>query len=103
MATIAELYDQAVRYHQSGNLQQAESLYRVIIQTEPAHAAAHHLLGLLAASTGRHETAVTLLRRAVALSPGDADCHFNLGIVLMSGGQAAEAIAFFRETSLIGI
>ena len=50
MATIAELLDLAARYHQSGNLQQAEMLYGKILQADPGHATAHHLLGLLAAS-----------------------------------------------------
>ncbi|HWY85853.1 MAG TPA: tetratricopeptide repeat protein [Gemmataceae bacterium] len=98
MPTPAELFDLAVRYHQSGNFEQAESLYRQIIQTEPSHSAAHHLLGFLAHQSGRHETVITLIRQAITLEPANADHHFSLAIVLASQGQLAEAIACYRHT-----
>ena len=48
MSSTAQSFALAKRHHDGGNWQQAEALYRQIIQTEPTHAAAHHLLGLLA-------------------------------------------------------
>jgi tetratricopeptide (TPR) repeat protein len=97
MATTSELFDLAVRRHQSGGLPQAEALYRQVIQAEPAHAAAHHMLGLLAHQTGRHDAAIELIRKAVTLNPADAGCRFNLGIALSAQGRFAEAEACFRQ------
>ena len=69
MNTIAELFQRAVQFHRGGNLGQAEPLYRQVLQADPTHAEAHHLLGLLAHQTGHHEPAIALLRQAIALNP----------------------------------
>ena len=97
MATISELFDLAVRNYQSGNARQAEALCRQVLQSEPGHDGAHHMLGVLALRAGHPEAAITLIRRAIALNPMNADCHFNLGIALMSQGRPAEAIACYRQ------
>jgi tetratricopeptide (TPR) repeat protein len=97
MATIAELLDLAARYHQSGNLQQAEMLYGQILQIDPGHVTAHHLLGLIAHQAGRSDAAIALIRKAIALDPADVECRFNLGAVLMNQGRLAEAAECYRE------
>ena len=76
MSTVAELYNLAVLCHQRGNLVQAETLYRQVLQSDPAHAQAHHYLGLLAFQTGHLEAAESWLRQALVLNPRDADAHF---------------------------
>ncbi len=48
MATIPENLTVALQYHQSGNLQQAGAIYRQILQVDPNHAEALHLLGVVA-------------------------------------------------------
>ncbi len=98
MSTSTELFNLAVRYHQGGNLAQAEPLYRQILHADPANAGALHLLGLLAHQTGHGDAALALLRQASALDTGVAGVHFNLGIVLMGQQQFAEAAASFRQT-----
>jgi len=97
MSTIAELFARALRSHQSGDLRQAEPLYRQILQADPSHADAHHLLGLIGYQTGHHEAAVPLMRRAIALAPSAAVYHSNLGLVLKDLGQLDEAIACYRR------
>src|SRR5437868_15195509 len=97
MATIAELFDLAVRHHRSGNLAQAEPLYRQVLQAEPAHAHALHLLGLLAYQTGAHEAANGLIRKAIALNPSVAVFHSNLGVVLKDQGLIGEAITSYEQ------
>jgi len=97
MSTIAELFARALRYHQSGNLRQAEPLYRHILQLDPSHADAHHLLGLIGYQTGHHEPAAALLRRAIALDPSAALYLTNLGLVLEKLGQRDEAVGCYRR------
>jgi Tfp pilus assembly protein PilF len=96
--TIKELFDQAVRYHRCGNVQQAEALYRQVVQAAPAHAAAHRMLGLIAHQAGQQQTAIALLRQAVRLDGDNADAHFDLGQVLFSQGDLAEGIECCRQT-----
>jgi tetratricopeptide (TPR) repeat protein len=97
MASVVELFDLALRHHQSRNLAQAESLYHQILQVEPAHVEARHLLGALAHQTGRHEVAISLIRGAIALCPTVPLFHTNLGLVLRQQGHHAEAVLCFRE------
>src|ERR1700682_6054026 len=63
--TINELFASAVRFHQSGQLQQAEALYRQVLEVHPSHADALHLLGILAHQTGHQQAAISLIRQAI--------------------------------------
>jgi thioredoxin-like negative regulator of GroEL len=46
MGTISEALAIALQHHQAGRLQSAEQIYRQILEIEPNHADAVHLLGL---------------------------------------------------------
>ena len=95
--SIAEIFEQALRYHQQGDLRQAEPLYRAVVRADPNHADAHHLLGVLLHQTGRPEEAYPLIRRAIALAPDVTEYHFNLGTILADRGRQEQAIACLHE------
>jgi tetratricopeptide (TPR) repeat protein len=97
MFTIGEMFNQAVLFHQRGQLAQAEPLYRQIIEINPNHADAHHLLGLLARQSGQRQAAGSLIQRAISLNPRALAFHFNLGMVFLDLGQPAEAARCFRQ------
>src|SRR6266404_4629426 len=97
MATLTEALALALQYHQAGNLQQAEYLYRQILQTDPRQADALHLLGLIAHQRGQHDAAIDLIRRALASNPGVAGYHANLGLVYLAANRPAEAAACFEQ------
>ncbi len=97
MPTIGEMFNQAVLLHQRGQLAQAEPLYRHIIEINPNHADAHHLLGLLARQSGQREAAVALIQRAIALNPHAIAYHFNLGMVYLDLSQISDAAQNFRQ------
>jgi protein O-GlcNAc transferase len=99
MATISEALAVAVRYHRSGNLQQAEAIYRQILQADPNHADALQLLGVIAAQAGRFELAVQYISRAIRKRPSDPTFHNNLGNALKGQGRLAEAIANIKRPS----
>jgi protein O-GlcNAc transferase len=97
MATVAEVYAQALQNHQAGNLPLAEQLYVQILRADPRHADAHHLLGALALQTGRFELAVRSIGQAVAINPASADYHCNLGLARQTLGQRDQAVTSYRE------
>lgn len=97
MPTVAELFNQAVSHHQSGNLKEAEALYRQVLQLDHFHADGRHLLGLLAHQTGHHDAAIYLIRQAIALMPNVAAFHSNLGTVLQAAARAPEAFLSFER------
>jgi cytochrome c-type biogenesis protein CcmH/NrfG len=61
MATIPEALAIAIGHHQAGRTQDAEQIYRQILQAEPNHPDALHLLGVIAAQVGKHEIAMESL------------------------------------------
>jgi tetratricopeptide (TPR) repeat protein len=87
----------AVAHHQSGQLQQAETLYRQVLASEPNHADALHLLGLLAHQAGDNQTAVELMGEAARLSPKIAFIHNNLGMALQDQGNLDAAMEQYRQ------
>jgi protein O-GlcNAc transferase len=95
MTAIAEKFAQALRHHQAGSLGEAERLYRQILQAEPEHADANHLLGVLAYQGGHCEQAVTLIGRAISVSPRAACYHSNLGLALEELGQVDAAVGSY--------
>ena len=92
-----QAFDAAWKHYQAGQLQQAEPLCRQIVQADASHAGALHLLGLIAARTGRDDLAVDYLDAALRLEPDFADAHNVLGIVLVKQRRLAEAVASFRR------
>jgi len=95
--SIAAALDFAVRHHQAGNLQTAESIYRQVLQFEPDNPEALHLLGVIAYQQQRYETAVTLITRSLARKPDFADAHSNLGNALREMGRLDEAELSYRK------
>ena len=97
MATISEALAIAIQHHQAGRLQAAEQIYRQILQVEPNHPDAIHLLGMIAYQAGKHAAAVEYIRRAIGLRGTSATFHNNLGNVLMDQGKRDEAVACYRR------
>ena len=60
---------QAVSAHNKGKLQEAERLYRAILQAQPAHPDANHNLGLIAISVDQTSKALQLFKNALEANP----------------------------------
>jgi protein O-GlcNAc transferase len=97
MPTIGQLFEQALRHHQSGDLALAENHYRQILQADPRHADAWHLLGVIAEQVGRHDLAVEYIGQALRLKPAFAEAYSNLGVALCEQGKLADAEACYQE------
>jgi tetratricopeptide (TPR) repeat protein len=97
MVTVAELFNLALRHHQSGNLQEAELLYRQILDADPSHSGAYLFLGAIAHQSGRLENALELVRHAIALNPYDPAYHYNFGNILTEQGRREEAVVSYQE------
>ena len=67
--TIEQALQQGVAAHKEGKLQEAERLYRAILQSEPAHPDANHNLGVLAVSVNKAEAALPLFKTALEANP----------------------------------
>ena len=67
--TIEQALKQGVAAHKEGKLQDAERLYRAILQSQPAHPDANHNLGILAVSLNKADVALPLLKIALEAKP----------------------------------
>jgi len=97
MTTIPEALTMALEHHRGGNIQQAETIYRQILQVDPVHAEALHYLGLIAHQVGKHDIAVDYLERSLALVPESPVFHSNLGLAYQALGKLDQATASYRE------
>ena len=52
--TVDQALKEAIAAHKEGKLQDAERLYRAILEAQPSHPDANHNLGVLAVAVGKH-------------------------------------------------
>jgi predicted O-linked N-acetylglucosamine transferase (SPINDLY family) len=97
MATIPEALTIALQHHQAGRLSQAEAIYRQILQVQPRHPDALHLLGVVAHQMGKHDIGADFIRQAIDLRPGDAKFYNNLGEAYRAQGKLAEAVVHYEK------
>ncbi|MEO6434461.1 MAG: tetratricopeptide repeat protein, partial [Tepidisphaeraceae bacterium] len=91
----------ALQHHRQGQLQQAETIYRQVLQQQPNNHDAMQLLGALAYQVGQMTAAAELIGKAIAIAPGKVHYHANLGMVLMKSGREREAEAALRRAIAI--
>lgn len=75
-----------------GQLSDAEALLRQILQVQPNHAHALHLLGVIAHQAGRPELAIELIEKAIQRNDKEALFHANLGEMYRQQGALDRAI-----------
>ena len=88
-------FNQGLALHQQGKLADAARLYSEVLQQQPNHFDALHLLGVIAAQTKKTELAVELITKAIRLNATVAAAHSNLGIALLHLKRPAEALASY--------
>lgn len=87
----------AVQYHRAGRFEEAEQIYRQVLQADPGQADALHLLGVLASQRGDDERAVEFIERAIRSDEHQASFHNNLARALYRLGRCAEAILAYQR------
>src|ERR1700730_5248561 len=97
VAQPAQGFQQAVAFHQHGQLDDAERLYRAVLQVDANNFGALHNLAALNIQRGRPEEAAASLRRALALQPNSTMAHISLGNALQAMSRFDEAIASFER------
>jgi predicted O-linked N-acetylglucosamine transferase (SPINDLY family) len=98
---ITEAFNIALQHHQAGRLQEAEAIYRQILQIQPDHPDALHLLGVIAHQVGQHHIAVDYISRAIGLNPKTAEYYLNLGEAYRAQGKLEEAATSYRQAVML--
>lgn len=53
---ISAEYKKAIQFHQAGQLQAAEAIYKKILEIQPSHPDSLHYLGVIAHQSGKMQT-----------------------------------------------
>ncbi len=94
---LSALLAEAVAHQQAGQADQADALYRQILESDPTHLPALSNLGVVWAAQGRITEAQEIYRRALTLAPRDADILTNLGNLQVAQDAMTEAEATYRQ------
>jgi len=94
---IQRKFELAVAQHRAGRLNEAARGYQEILQIQPGHLDALHMLGLVFFQAGQHQKALDLIRQALLGKPNDSGCHVDYGLALAATGQVDAAIAEYRH------
>jgi protein O-GlcNAc transferase len=97
--SIQENFDAALQLQRAGRFAEAETIYLRIIQNDPRHADANHMLGVIAYLTNRGDQAISRISQAIAINPAITDYHYNLGKILASQNRLEEALAAYYQAA----
>src|SRR5438477_4766355 len=95
-STAAQTIETALAHHRAGRLGEAEAIYRQILQSNPNHADALHLLGVLAHQTGHNDAAVQLISQAIRQGAG-SEAYNNLGSVFRAQNNLQDAFGAYQK------
>ena len=90
------VFQNAVRLHEQGKLDEAEAVYRQLLEINPEHTDLLHLLGMIAMQRKSFDSAIDLLYKAVRLAPDSAAYEFTLAQALQDAGHPKEALEHYR-------
>ncbi|MBQ7633070.1 MAG: tetratricopeptide repeat protein [Alphaproteobacteria bacterium] len=91
------MFQKAVELQQNGALNEAEQIYRQILETAPNNADVLNLLGLIAQTRGIHNEAVGYFYKAIENAPQHWPIFFNLAVSLGALGKFLEATEAYQK------
>jgi predicted O-linked N-acetylglucosamine transferase (SPINDLY family) len=91
------MVQEALALHRQGKIDEAEAIYRRVLDAHPDHSDALHLFGALLLQRGRIDESIASLRRSVEIKPHYPEAHNNLAIALQKRGETEQALAHWEK------
>ena len=101
--TIEQVLQQGIAAHKEGKLQEAERLYKVILQVQPEHPDANHNLGIIAASIDKVALALPLFKTALKANPKIEQFWLSYIDALIKENQLETAKNILAEGKKMGL
>lgn len=98
---IQSIFQQAVKCHQQGLLEQASKGYQHVLARQPKNFSALLYYGVLAGQLFNFKLAATLLARAAEVDPSKAAVHYNLALALRDCGDYRRSQESFEKAIAI--
>jgi tetratricopeptide (TPR) repeat protein len=92
-----DLFDRAHAAEQTGDIAEAEKLYRLLMKSDPTDASAPFNLGNMLRAAARTVEAEAALRAATRANPAFAEAWYNLADLLDNQGRSEAAIECLRK------
>jgi len=99
--TVDQALQIAIQYQQTGQLAEAEDIYRQILTAYPDQADALHLLGITAHQTNRNDLAEQLITKALSIAPDNTTFRLSLGSVFQAQQRTDDAIKWYEQTLVL--
>ena len=94
---IKEILDKALTSHSRDLLDDAETSYRQVLEIEPQHAQALHMLGALLDQRGNHREGIDLIRSSLEIDKENPSTYNSLGNALAAIGELDAAVEAYQE------
>ena len=101
--TTDQALQQGIAAHREGKLQDAERLYRAILEAQPNHPDANHNLGVLAVAVGKPLEAIPLFKLALEANPRIEQFWLSYIDALIKLEQFDEAKRVLAESEKSGV
>jgi len=95
--TPAKAVEMAGQLYSRGQYAPAARVCQQVIESRPANADAHNILGVTLAAMGRNDEAIESIKRAIKVNANAPSYHANLGEILRQSGRTEEAEAALKE------
>lgn len=100
-AWLAQTLSMADQHRRAGRVAEAEALCREVLKSEPHHADAHHMLGVIAHQAGNMPAAIEMLRLAIAANDRVALYQSNYCELLRLAGRPREAVEAGERATIL--
>lgn len=100
---IEQALPQAIACHQGGHLQEAERLYRAILQVQPRHPVANHNLGVLAVQVKQPAAGLPHFKVSLEVDPKQGQYWISFIDALIQAGQLNEAYRVLAQGRASGL
>jgi protein O-GlcNAc transferase len=94
---INEATQLALKYLQTGDLQNAENVLSEIVQKQPDNISILNLLGLLYYQLQKYDSAIDIMKKLIGLDQNNFQAHFIIAHSLQEKGQLDEAVIYYQE------
>jgi 2-polyprenyl-3-methyl-5-hydroxy-6-metoxy-1,4-benzoquinol methylase/tetratricopeptide (TPR) repeat protein len=94
---VTRLFAAAVQFHNRGQLSEAETLYRNILERHGDQSGVHRNLASLYRSLSQYDRAIKCYLKGIELTPDDLDLHNDFCTALMVQGQFEAAAAHYES------
>lgn len=91
MPSNDELYDEADKLREAGELEQSVAKYQEILAADPNYVLAHSALAVVLTKLGRHDEAIRHGMKVCELEPHDPFNYTALSVTFQRAGRIMEA------------